>query len=329
MVGLTMWRLLERRGIRAEVVDRAAPGAAVPRPFMLPYHGFDALRDAGVYDDVHRIAWEVAPEAQGGAVALTAAFTRVAELLADGVPVRHGTEVLGLRTDGGRITGLHVRGPGGQEDLDSDLVIACDGLRSPVRDMAGLTADARLAEGAHLSWISPVVIDRSFAMHYQADGRQVGLMGWPDGSAGWWDIDRCGEDAARAPGLEAFVAAFSRLLPPSAPALAGLTSVDQLIYRELTILSTPEWWRPGVVIIGDAAHFLGPEAGIGAGMGLGDAHALSMAVAAHPGDADEACREYVRWREPAARPYEAVGAEGARLVRGGERPPEERWPPVA
>lgn len=328
VVGLTMWRLLERHGIRAEVLDRAPAGTAVARPFMLPYHGFDALRDAGVYDRVHAVAWEVAPEAQGGAVALTAAFTKVAAILEDGVPVRHGAEVVALRRDGDRVTGVHMRTAAGDEDLDADLVIACDGLRSPVREMAGLRADARLAEGAHLSWISPVVIDRSFAMHYQADGRQVGLMGWPDGSAGWWDIDRCGEEAALAPGLQAFVAAFARLLPPSAPALAGLTSVDQLVYRELTILSTPEWWTPGVVLIGDAAHFLGPEAGIGAGMGLGDAHALSRAIASHPADPDEACREYVRWREPAARPYEAVGAEGARLVRGGERPPEERWPPA-
>lgn len=329
VVGLTMWRLLDRHGIRAEVLDRAPALSPVPRPFMLPYHGFEALRDAGMYDAVHRIAWEIAPEAQGGPVALTAAFTRINALLADGVPVRFGTEVTGLRRDGDRVTGVEVRDGGGEHVLDADLVIACDGLRSPVRDMAGLVAHTRPAEGAHLSWISPVVIDRSFAMHYQADGRQVGLLGWPEGSAGWWDIDRSSEEAVRAPGIEAFRAAFARLIPAAAPALEGVTSVDQLVYRELTLLTTPEWWRPGVVIIGDAAHFLGPEAGIGAGMGLGDAHALAQAIAAHRDDPDAACAEYVRWREPAARPYEAVGAEGARLVRGGERPPEERWPPAA
>src|SRR5699024_469704 len=96
VVGVTLWRLLQRRGITATIVDRGRPGAAVPRPFLLPYHGFDALRDAGTYDAVHDIAWEVAPEAPGGAVALTATFTRVAAILADGVPVRHGVEVTGL-----------------------------------------------------------------------------------------------------------------------------------------------------------------------------------------------------------------------------------------
>jgi 2-polyprenyl-6-methoxyphenol hydroxylase-like FAD-dependent oxidoreductase len=327
VVGLTLWRILDARGIEATILERSRPGSAVMRPFMLPYHGFEALREAGTFDAVHDIAWEVAPEAPGGAVALTATFTRVGEIMAEGVPVRYGAEVTGLRRDGDRVTGVRVATAEGDEDIPADLVVACDGLRSPVRDMAGIEADARLAEGAHLSWISPVVIDRSFALHYQADGRQVGLMGWPEGSAGWWDIERSGEAGAKAPGLEAFKAAFGRLLPAAVPALEGLTSVDDLVYRELTILHCEEWWRPGVVIIGDAAHFLGPEAGIGAGLGLGDAHALALAIAAHPGDADEACRDYERWREPVVRPYEAVGAAGARIVRGGEKPAEEIWPP--
>jgi len=84
-----------------------------------------------------------------------------------------------------------------------------------------------------------------------------------------------------------------------------------------------------VVAIGDAAHFLGPEAGIGAGLGLGDAHALAQAVATHRDDPDAACAEYERWRGPVVRPYEAVGAAGARIVRGGDKPAGEIWPPPA
>ncbi|MFP5451577.1 MAG: FAD-dependent monooxygenase [Thermoleophilia bacterium] len=329
VVGLTLWRILDSRGIEATVLDRGNPGASIPRPFLLPYHGFEGLRAAGVFDAVRAIAWEVAPEAPQGTIALTATFTRVNEILAEGVPVRYRTEVTGLLRDGDRVTGVQITGPGGEQDLAADLVVACDGLRSPVRTMAGIEPESRLADGAHLSWLSPVVIDRSFAMHYQADGRQVGLLGWPEGSAGWWDIERCGEAGMKAPGLERFKAAFAALLPPAAPALEGLTSVDDLVYRELTILRCEEWWRPGVVVIGDAAHFLGPEAGIGAGLGLGDAHALAEAIAANRDDPDAACADYERWRGPAVRPYEAIGAEGARIVRGGEKPSGEIWPPPA
>ncbi|MEQ8833419.1 MAG: FAD-dependent monooxygenase [Miltoncostaeaceae bacterium] len=328
VVGLTLWRILERHGVEATVLDRAGPGSAVARPFLLPYHGFEALREAGTFDAVRSIAWEVAPEAPQGAIALTATFTRVSAILAEGVPVRHGIEVTDLLREGDRVTGVVARDAGGeQERIPADLVVACDGLRSPVRGMAGIEPESRLADGAHLSWISPVVIDRSFAMHYQSDGRQVGLIGWPEGSAGWWDIERSGEAAMKAPGLERFTEAFAALLPPAAPALEGLTSVDDLVYRELTILRCEEWWRPGVVVIGDAAHFLGPEAGIGAGLGLGDALALAQAIAQNRDDADAACRDYEAWHGPKVRPYEAIGAEGARLVRGGDKPAGEIWPP--
>ena len=325
--GLAMARSLRRRGLAPEVLDRAPAGAWIPRPFMPPYQGFDALADAGVLDEIRAVSWDIAPRGDGEPVAIAAPFVRVMELLADGVPVRHGAEVTALLRDGDRVRGVAVRTGDGEEDLLADLVIACDGIRSPVRSMAGIPARLELLESAHLSFITDAVIDRSFALHYQADGRQVGLLGWPTGSAGWWDIDRSSPDDVRAPGLDAFRAAFTRLLPPAAPAVAALSSVDQLAYREITEVHTDQWWVPGVVVIGDAAHAVGPESGLGAGLGLGDAHALAIAIERNPGDPDGACRDYETWRRPAVEPYLAMGAAGARIIRGGERPPEERWPP--
>ena len=326
VVGLCLARGLRRRGLEPLVVERAPAGAYRPRPFMPPYHGFDALEDAGVLDAVRAVAWEIAPQGDGTPVALAASFVRVSEILADGVPVAHGQEVTGLLREDGRVRGVRVRDGAGERDEPADLVVACDGVRSPLREMAGVEADLSLAEGAHLSFMSPAVIDRSFALHYQADGRQVGLLGWPDGSAGWWDIDRCGREAALAPGLDAFRAAFARLLPEAEPALAALTSVDQLVYREVTEVRCETWWVPGLVLIGDAAHAVGPEAGLGAGLGLGDALALAVAIERNS-DPDGACADYELWRRPAVRPYETIGAAGARVARGGPKPAEERWPP--
>jgi 2-polyprenyl-6-methoxyphenol hydroxylase-like FAD-dependent oxidoreductase len=226
--------------------------------------------------------------------------------------------------------GLHVTGPDGDETLETDLVVACDGVRSPVREMAGIQAELTPDEGGHLSFMTGQVVDRSFAMAYQSNGKQVGMLGWPTGSGGWWDIERVGAEVALSPGLDAFKRSYARLLPPGAPALEGLTSMDQLSYREVTEVRCREWWRPGVVVIGDAAHFLGPEAGIGAGLGLGDALAMAIAIERNRADADGACRDYEMWRRPATAPYEAIGAAGGRMVPAGAggRPDAERWPPV-
>ena len=67
-----------------------------------------------------------------------------------------------------------------------------------------------------------------------------------------------------------------------------------------------------MVVIGDAAHFFGPETGANAGIGVGDALALAQAIATQKTDADAACAAYEAWRAPAVRPF--VWASACSLV---------------
>ena len=327
MAGLVLARALGRRGEEPVVLERMPPDVTVPGPIMLPYQAYDALEDVGLLDAVRAAGRPIAPRADGVPVAIAVARQALIDMLRRGVGVRHEHEVVELLRDGERVVGVRVRGPNGEEELRSDLVVGADGTMSPVRRMAGIPADVRPAPGAGISFRSPVVLDEPFAMAYQSDGRQVGVLSWPGGSAGWWQIDRVGEAAARAPGVEAFREAFARLLPAAAPALEAVTSQEQLVYREVTEVRCETWWVPGVVLIGDAAHAIDPEAGVGAGLGFGDALALAIAIAGSGGDPDAACRDYEFWRRPAVAPYEALGGAGARIVRGGEKPAHERWPP--
>ena len=327
MAGLVLARALGRRGEEPVVLERMPPDVTVPGPIMLPYQAYDALEDVGLLDGVRAAGRPIAPRADGVPVAIAVARQALIDMLRRGVGVRHEHEVVELLRDGERVVGVRVRGPDGEEELRSDLVVGADGTMSPVRRMAGIPADVRPAPGAGISFRSPVVLDEPFAMAYQSDGRQVGVLSWPGGSAGWWQIDRVGEAAARAPGVEAFREAFARLLPAAAPALEAVTSQEQLVYREVTEVRCETWWVPGVVLIGEAAHAIDPEAGVGAGLGFGDALALAIAIAGSGGDPDAACRDYEFWRRPAVAPYEALGGAGARIVRGGEKPAHERWPP--
>lgn len=329
VTGLTLWRCLARRGITAQIVDRAPGPSPVARPFMMASHAFPALEEAGVMEAARDRGWEIAGRPGEPPVAIATSFTGLVGALADGVPVRRATEVAELLRDGGRVTGALVRGPDGEERVAADLVVAADGAGSPTRALAGIEARRIPAPNAHLSFISPVLTDRPFRMRYLGDGSQAGLIGWPEGSSGWWFVDPVGREAALAPGLDAFRAAFTRLVPEAAAPLAALTSVDQLAYRDITEVRCPAWWVPGVVVIGDAAHFLGPESGIGAGLGLADAKALAESVAGEPEDPDAACRHYDTWWGPRVRPYEAIGNEGGRMPvgPGAERLPEEYWPP--
>ena len=331
MVGAVLGRLLAARGIAATVLERRRKGTPAPRPFMLGYHGYPALEELGILEEVRATGWDVAPQA-GSSIGLAVDFTAFIEVLAEGVPVSYEHTIVELLRDGERVAGVVAQGPTGREEITADLVVACDGLHSPTRSMAGLAANISDRGEGGLAFMSSAVIDRSFAMKYLSYGGVIILIGWQKGSAGWWTIDKVGRDAALAPGLDAFKRSFARLLPEATAAVEGIGSIDDLVYSEPQILTCPQWWRPGVVVVGDAAHFFSPETGVAAGLSLGDAQALAAAIAQHPDDPDAACALYSAWREPIVRPFEAADPSHEQRIAASAdraRPIEEQWPPVA
>lgn len=335
MAGLLLARALRDRGLRPVVLERAPAHATVPGPIMLPYQAYDALADVGVLERIRAAGRDIAPGPDGTPVAIAVARQEVMEALREGVPVRHETTLGGLARDGfGRVVGVRVARAGAEEVVPTHLVVGADGARSLVRELAGIAAQMREGGFAGLSFRSPVVLHEPFAMAYQSDGRQVTCVSWPGGTAGTFQVDPMGAEAALAPGLGAFRRAFAALLPAAAPALAALTEADWF-YREGTEVRCPRWWAPGAVLIGEAAHAINPETGVGSGLGFGDGLALAVAVAHAGDDPDGACREYERWRRPAVAPYERLGVAGTRLAAhpaastpGTQRPAAERWPPA-
>lgn len=333
MVGMTLGRLLRMRGFEPVIIERMPAGAYVPRGYMLGFQGFPPLEEIGVLDGVRKQGWDIAPRPDGSTVAVCVEVGKLLAALEEGLPVVHEHVVSDLvRDDDGRVVGVVATTNDGASSTtyEADLVVACDGVGSRVREMAGLEVKIEPLAEASLTWMSPEPGGVSFAMGYLSDGSHIGTLGWPQGSAGWRTCEKVGEEAALAPGLDAIKEMWTRLLPESEKGISALTSMDQVRYSEPRLLSAPEWWKPGVVIIGDSAHFFGPETGVSSGLGLGDAHALAEAIRQNPSDPDAACQSYVTWRAPVIRPYEAMDPGRQRMVLAGgqQAKPEERWPPV-
>ncbi len=331
MVGMTLARLLRVRGFSPVVIERNPEGAYMPRGYMLGFQGYAPLEEAGVMDEIRKAGRDIAPRPDGSAVALAVRFGALIEALARDLPVVYEHTVVELvRDDSDRVVGVIAEGPEGRVTIDADLVVACDGMFSPVRGMAGIEPKFEPLADAALTFMSPQKVDTSFEMAYMSDGGHIGVLSWNEGSAGWRSIDKVGAEAALAPGLDAIKKMWTQLLPSSAEGVAALTSMDQVRYSEPQLLSCERWWIPGLLIIGDAAHFFGPETGVSSGIGLGDAHALAEAVRQNPDDPDAVCRSYELWRAPVVRPYEAMDPGRQRMVPAGnvQARPEERWPPA-
>lgn len=331
MVGMTLAHLLRKRGVEPTVLERMPAGHYVPRGYMLGFQGYESLEEIGVYEEVREAGRPIAPRPDQPPVAVAVRFGALIEALQRDLPIVNEHTVVELAREGDRVVGVVAEGPDGRVDIESDLVVACDGMRSPTREMAGLEAEFDALPEAELGFMSPTVADTSFAMGYLSDGSHIGMLSWGEGSAGWRTCARVGADAALAPGVEAIREMWARLLPPAASAIEGVTDVAQIRYSEPMLLRCPRWWTPGVTIIGDAAHFFGPETGVSSGIGLGDAHALAEAIAQFPDDPDGACNVYETWRAPAVRPMEANDPGRYRMVVAGAREPtpEERWPPAS
>jgi 2-polyprenyl-6-methoxyphenol hydroxylase-like FAD-dependent oxidoreductase len=241
--------------------------AVVEGPIMLPFQAYDALEELGLLGEIRAAGRDVPPIRNGEPVAIGAARQHVLERLREGLEVLWEQEVVDLVRSGERVSGVLVRGPQGERQIAADIVVGADGAHSRVRELAGIEATLEVSDTAFVGFRSPVRSEEAFLINFTSDGRQLTLLDWPGGSAGGWQIERPagGEQAALAPGVEAFKKAYLRLLPGAAAAIAPVTTLH---YREVTEVSCETWWLPGLTLIGEALHAMNPEAGIGSGLGM-------------------------------------------------------------
>jgi 2-polyprenyl-6-methoxyphenol hydroxylase-like FAD-dependent oxidoreductase len=203
-------------------------------------------------------------------------------LIAAGVPVRAGWEVVGVHPEP---EGRRLIGPDGESAGPFDLVVAADGARSRIRRQLRLaTKDVRYPYGA----IWTVVADPdglagdALVQRYRDTRVMLGFLPTGIGETSiFWSIRM--RDAAAF--MDAGAEHFAEIARPLAPDMTAL--IDRLpgatvlpaTYRDV-VVPTPATFdgRSGVVLIGDAAHAMSPQLGMGASLALADAWSLAAAL---------------------------------------------------
>ncbi|MDN7125102.1 FAD-dependent monooxygenase [Pseudidiomarina sp. 1APP75-32.1] len=186
---------------------------------------------------------------------------------------------------------------GGQR-LRGDYLLAADGVKSPLRQAAGLplTFWDYQQQGC-------VAVIRCSEPH-NGCARQVFL---PSGPVAWlpladphhvslvWSADS--ELARQLQQLDDndFIKQLQRV---SDQCLGQLELVSQRGYFPLRMQYAKRWLQQRLLLIGDAAHSIHPLAGQGANLGFGDVHALLAVTASEFGSAD--LRQWERQRKVAA-----------------------------
>ena len=191
------------------------------------------------------------------------------------------TEATGLIEAGGRVVGLVAKGPDGEVSIRADLVVGCDGRHSTVREKADLKSDDYGAP-MDVLWfrLSRKDSDESETFgHFEAGAMMIMLN-----RGDYWQcayvIPKGGIDQVKAEGLDAFRKRVLFMSPFLGDRVDELKSFDDIKLLTVAVDRLRQWWRPGLICIGDAAHAMSPIGGVGVNMAIQDAVAAANRLAA-------------------------------------------------
>jgi 2-polyprenyl-6-methoxyphenol hydroxylase-like FAD-dependent oxidoreductase len=214
-------------------------------------------------------------------------FLRDEAALYPGFHLSMETEAVALVEEAGRIVGVRARTAAGEALIRADLVIGADGRQSAVRKAAGLRVQ-HLGAPIDVLWMRIIKLrtDPSGSAGRIGTGRFMAMI---DRGTYWqcaYVIHKGGHEAIRARGLDAFRADIVALVPLFAGRIkAQLASWDDVKLLSVSVDRLAQWWRPGLLCIGDAAHAMSPIGGVGINLAIQDAVAAANVLAAPLADA--------------------------------------------
>jgi 2-polyprenyl-6-methoxyphenol hydroxylase-like FAD-dependent oxidoreductase len=191
------------------------------------------------------------------------------------------TEVTGLATAGGRVTGVRAATPQGPLNVVADLVVGCDGRGSIVRTAAGLTVQD-LGAPIDVLWfrLSKRPGDPGQVLGRLGRGKMIVTIDRDDYWQCAYVIHKGGMESVRAKGIAAFRDEVADGVRFARDRVGELQSFDDVKLLSVSVDRLTRWSRPGLLCIGDAAHAMSPVAGVGISLAIQDAVATANLLAA-------------------------------------------------
>lgn len=195
--------------------------------------------------------------------------------------LRMDTEATGLIEEAGRVVGVVATTAAGRLEVRADLVVAADGRHSTMREVAGFEVDTFGAPMDVLWFRLPrEPADPQTLTFFIAAGRVLIMLDRGDYWQVGYVIPKGGLERLKAAGLEAFRRELTGMAPFLAERSTGLDSWDDVKLLSVRIDRLRQWYRPGLLCIGDAAHAMSPIGGIGINLAVQDAVATANILAA-------------------------------------------------
>jgi 2-polyprenyl-6-methoxyphenol hydroxylase-like FAD-dependent oxidoreductase len=198
--------------------------------------------------------------------------------------LRTTANVESLIEENGSIRGVRYRSIDGLHEVRATLTVGADGRFSKVRHLAGFEP-IKTSPPMDILWFrlphlpedpqddagrvrGGFANGRMLAVFDRFDYWQVGYV-FPKGT--YQDV--------RAAGLEALRNSIVAIEPGFAKHVIALTDWHQLSLLSVESSRCPRWYKPGLLLIGDAAHVMSPVGGVGINYAIQDATVASNMLA--------------------------------------------------
>jgi 2-polyprenyl-6-methoxyphenol hydroxylase-like FAD-dependent oxidoreductase len=185
-------------------------------------------------------------------------------------------EVTDVLRAGDRVAGLRVRRPDGELDVEAALTIGADGRSSIVRERAGLTVET-LGAPIDVLWmrLPRCDTDQAETLGVIRSGRVLVMLNRGDYWQCGFVIPKGGAAALKAHGLDTFRQGVAAMVPFLRDRVDELRAWDDVKLLTVMVDRLRQWYAPGLLCIGDAAHAMSPIGGVGINLAIQDAVAAA------------------------------------------------------
>jgi 2-polyprenyl-6-methoxyphenol hydroxylase-like FAD-dependent oxidoreductase len=192
--------------------------------------------------------------------------------------LRMHSSVKDLIEEDGRVSGVIYESSGSAKELRTRLVVGADGRGSTIRTRAGIEL-MKSAPPMDILWfelpagpgddeIDPLAIrfgsGTMLIMVNRGDHWQAGYI-----------IVKGGVKAVHDEGIEALRQTLRAMVPPLGDRVNVLQSWKETQLLAVTVGRVAKWYKPGLLLIGDAAHVMSPVGGVGINYAVQDAVAAA------------------------------------------------------
>jgi 2-polyprenyl-6-methoxyphenol hydroxylase-like FAD-dependent oxidoreductase len=183
-----------------------------------------------------------------------------------------GAQVDELLEEHGRVCGVRYRGTDGYCEVRAVLTVGADGRFSRLRKLAGFEP-IKTSPPMDILWfrLSRKSDDGEQPLGRFVDGRIVITLNRYDYWQGGLVIPKGKYQEVRAAGLEQFRQSIAEAVPLFADRVDELQEWKQISVLSVESSRIPRWYRPGLLLIGDAAHVMSPVGGVGINYAIQDA----------------------------------------------------------